>query len=124
MTRVLVLRPEPGASATAERARALGLEAIASPLFEIQPVEWRSPDPNRFDGLLLTSANAVRHGQGQLRELHSLKVYAVGDATAEAARERGFEIAATGDGGVERLLDSIDRNLRLLHLCGEHRSEP
>ena len=33
MKRVLVLRPEPGASATVERARALGLDAVAVPLF-------------------------------------------------------------------------------------------
>ena len=33
-------------------------------------------------------------------------------------------IASTGDAGVERLLGSIPPNLRLLHLCGEHRVEP
>ena len=38
MRRVLVLRPEPGASATVERARERGLDAIAAPLFEIEPI--------------------------------------------------------------------------------------
>ena len=42
MRRVLVLRPEPGASATVERARRLGLDAVAIPLFEIEPVAWAS----------------------------------------------------------------------------------
>ncbi len=123
MARVLVLRPEPGASATVERARAQGLEAIANPLFEVAPIAWEAPDPGSFDGVLLTSANAVRHAGEGLQSLRGLKAYAVGDATAQAAREAGFDVAATGDAGVERLLGSIEPDLRLLHLCGAHRSD-
>jgi uroporphyrinogen-III synthase len=124
MTRVLVLRPEPGASATVERARALGLDAVAAPLFEIEPVDWEAPEAIRFDGLLLTSANAVRFGGDQLETLRGLKVYAVGEATAAAARDAGFDIAATGDDGVDRLLGSIEAGLKLLHLCGTERRAP
>jgi uroporphyrinogen-III synthase len=124
MRRVLVLRPEPGASATVERARQLGLDAVAIPLFEVEPVAWRAPDPAEFDGLLLTSANAVRHGGGALQELRALQVYAVGDATARAAREAGFDVASIGEGGVEGLLGAIDPALSLLHLCGEDRIFP
>ena len=43
MRRVLVLRPEPGASATVERARARGLDAFAVPLFAIEPLDWDVP---------------------------------------------------------------------------------
>ena len=124
MRRLVVLRPEPGASATLERAQAMGLEADAMPLFEVEPVAWQAPDAARFDALLLTSANAVRHGGGGLRSLRQLPVYAVGEATAAAAREAGFDIAGTGDAGAERLLGSIESDVRLLHLCGEHRMEP
>jgi len=124
MRRVLVLRPEPGASATVEKARRKGLDAIAIPLFEIEPVAWQAPDPGGFDALLLTSANAVRMGGDELMKLRGLPVHAVGEATAEAARGAGFDIAAVGDGGVDRLLDSLDPDLRLLHLCGEDRREP
>jgi uroporphyrinogen-III synthase len=124
MTRVLVLRPEPGASETVERAQQLGLEAIAIPLFEIEPLPWETPDAAGFDGLLLTSANAVRGAGNQLQSLRGLRAYAVGEATAEAAREAGFDIAATGDSGVDRLLDSIDPNLKLLHLSGQERRDP
>lgn len=124
MRRLLILRPEPGASATVERARVLGLEAVATPLFEVKPVAWKAPDDAAFDGLLVTSANAVRHGGDGLKQLRGLKAYAVGQATAEAAREAGFDIAATGDSGVDRLLGSIEPNLRLLHLCGADAHEP
>lgn len=124
MKRLLVLRPEPGASATAAKARALGLEPIAIPLFKTEAVKWEAPEASAFDGLLLTSANAIRCGGDRLTDLRGLPVYAVGPATAEAAREAGFDIAATGDSGVERLLVSIDADLRLLHLCGADRHEP
>ena len=120
---LLVLRPEPGASATAERAQALGLKTVVAPLFEVESVNWTAPEPTRFDWLLLTSANAIRHAGDKLESLRGLKAYAVGEATAEAARDAGFDIGATGEAGVERLLGSIEPDLRLLHLCGEDRSE-
>ena len=123
MTRVLVLRPEPGASATLWRACERGLEAVAIPLFEIEPVAWQAPEPVGFDGLLLTSANAVRSGGEQLQKLRGLPVYAVGEATAEAARQGGFDIASTGDADIRRLLGSIEPELKLLHLAGEHRTD-
>jgi uroporphyrinogen-III synthase len=123
MRRLLVLRPEPGASATVARALERGLDAVPVPLFRIEPLDWHAPDPGDFDGLLLTSANAVRHGGAQLQRLRTLPVYAVGEATAEAARSAGFALAATGDSGADRLLSSIESELSLLHLCGESRRE-
>jgi len=124
MKRVLVLRPEPGATATVGRAREHGLDAVAMPLFELEPVEWQAPDPAGFDALLLTSANAVRQGGEGLKALLGLPVHAVGKATARAAREAGFEIASVGSHGAYTLLRSLDADLRLLHLCGEHRLGP
>jgi uroporphyrinogen-III synthase len=124
MRRLFILRPEPGASETLARAQAQGLDAIAIPLFVVEPVEWVAPDPGSFDGLLLTSANAVRHGGEQLAELRGLPVYAVGSASAEAARGAGFDLASTGDAGVDRLLGSLEPGLKLLHLAGADRREP
>jgi uroporphyrinogen-III synthase len=123
MARVLVLRPEPGASETLRRARNHGLDALAIPLFEIEPVKWQAPDPAGFDGLLLTSANAVRNAGRQLDRVRDLGVYAVGEATAAAARNERFAILTVGEGGVEQLLESIPAGLRLLHLCGAHGTE-
>jgi uroporphyrinogen-III synthase len=48
----------------------------------------------------------------------------VGEATAAAAREAGFSIAMAGGGGVDSLLDSLPKELRLLHLCGADRRAP
>jgi len=124
MRRVLVLRPEPGASATIKKARGQGLDAAPMPLFEIDPVAWEAPNPSGFDALLLTSANAVRMAGGQLNALRGLPVHAVGEATAEAAREAGLEVVRVGSAGIDALLGSLPPDLKLLHLCGDDRREP
>lgn len=124
MSRLLILRPEPGATATLEKARALGLDATAIPLFEIQPIDWDAAEPGNFNGILLTSANAVRSGGEKLKAYRGLQAYAVGEATADAARKAGFGIGSVGSAGVDRLLGSIDAELKLLHPCGEDRHPP
>lgn len=119
MRQVLLLRPEPGLSASAERARRMGLEVIACPLFQVEALAWQAPDPARYDALLLTSANAIRHGGSELDKLRTLPVHVVGRATGQAARDAGFEIASTGGSTVEQLLATLPKELRLLHLAGE-----
>jgi len=124
MRKLFLFRPQPAVEASAERARALGLEPVVTPLFEIHPVKWIAPDPAKFDGLLLTSANAVRHGGESLEAMRPLPVYAVGQATAAAARAAGFKVRKAGTGNVDDLLAVIPARLRLMHLCGFHRRPP
>ena len=123
MRKLLLLRPEPGLSESAERARAMGLEVITCPLFRVEPVEWSAPDPAGYDALLLTSANSVRHGGQGLEGLKSLPVHAVGAATAAAAKEAGFQVETVGSGSAADLLSSLPPSLRLLHLAGQDRRE-
>ena len=120
MRKLLLLRPEPGLAASAQRARALGLEVIACPLFRIEPVHWDVPDPAVYDALLLTSANAVRHAGAGLGRLSNLPVHAVGEATALIAREAGLRVVNTGWAGAAELLATLPHSARLLHLAGEH----
>ena len=122
MRRLVILRPEPGASASVQRAQELGLNAVAVPLFKVEPVAWEPPEAASFDALLLTSANAVRCAGEALQDLRGLPVHAVGQATAEAARQAGFAIATIGTADAERLFGSIEPGQRLLHLTGEHRA--
>lgn len=124
MRPLVIVRPEPGASATAAAAQQAGLRPLVLPLFRIEPVEWRVPRTSPFDGLLLTSANAVRFGRDELGRLSGLPAYCVGESTAAAARDAGFSIATVGEGGIDALLELLPGNLRLLHLCGTERREP
>ncbi len=124
MRPLIIVRPKPAAGATAAAASELGLEPVVMPLFQIRPLAWSAPDPARFEGLLLTSANTIRHGGTELQQLRGLPVFAVGEATAAEARDSGFTIALVGGGGVDELLAKVDPGLQLLHVGGEERREP
>ena len=124
MKRLVLTRPEPGASDSAAKAAALGIETLIMPLFEIERVKWRAPEETAFDALLLTSANTLRHGGPELLRLRRLPVHAVGAATAEAARLAGFSVASIGGAGVDALLAGLARGIRLLHPGGEDRTPP
>lgn len=124
---VLILRPEPGASITAGRARALGLAPFVFPLFEIRPLEWHAPDPQGFDAVLLTSANAARHAGDGLRPFMHLPCYAVGEATAQAAADAGFTEVRVGTSDVEAVNAMMveDRVGLVFNPCGrDHRDLP
>ena len=124
--RLLVLRPEPGASATADRAAAMGLDPLVSPLFVVEPIGWDPPDPARFDALMMTSANAARHGGAALARYAALPGHAVGRATADAMRTAGLAVADVGDADAAALLKRLAAagGRRILHLCGAQRTDP
>jgi uroporphyrinogen-III synthase len=119
--KVLILRPEPGAGETAARARAMGLEPIVAPLFTVRARAWPPPDPSRFDAVLLTSANAARHGGGGMTPFLGLPCYAVGESTARAARDAGFAEVHIGPSDAAALLALAEQDGAgsLLHLCGQ-----
>lgn len=121
---IAVLRPEPGNRVTASAIEAAGRRAIRLPLFETRPVPWGVTDPGAFDALILTSANALRHGGDGLRQLRALPVYAVGNVTAEAARRHGFNVVMIGDSGAVALLKRAHAAgvRRALHLGGRERT--
>jgi uroporphyrinogen-III synthase len=116
---LLILRPEPGNSATLAAAQALGLDVLSYPLFAVRPLDWDAPDAAGYTGLLLTSANAVRMAGANLAQYADVPVFAVGSATAKAAQAAGLSNIVIGSGGVEAVLELAGPG-RLLHLCGLH----
>lgn len=122
MSLVLVLRPQPGADATAQRLREAGLEPIIYPLFEIGPMTWQARERESYDALMVTSANAVRWAGDALETFSELPAFAVGQATAAALSERGFRHIEVGKVDVQALVRVIDSAgyKNILHLCGDH----
>ena len=121
--RVLVTRPEPAASRTAARLRALGHEAIVAPLLLVRAVAWGLPD-TLPTAVALTSASAAALAGAQLARLTHLPVFAVGEATADAARAAGFTDirAARGDASAVFALAARAGFVSMLHLAGADRS--
>lgn len=121
---VLVLRPEPGATATLARLAAANTTACSLPLFALEPLPWAQPDRDGFDALLLTSANAVRLAGPSLGRYHDLPCWCVGAATARAARAAGLQVEQVGDSDGRTLLASAATlpPRRWLWLTGETNS--
>lgn len=122
--KLLILRPEPGATATAMRARAMGLDAEILPLFEVRPRAWTLPDIP-IDAVMLTSANAARMLGGLDPQLAALPAYAVGAKTGAASQAAGFADVRCGEAGVAELVAraAADGVRRLLHLAGADRTD-
>lgn len=122
MRPVLILRPQPGADRTAQRARAMGLEPLICPLFKIVAVAWSPPEPAQFEAVMLTSANAAYMGGPALGRYGLLPCWCVGEATAKAARDAGFtDIHIQGpDGSALAAAISGSGHRHILHLAGRH----
>ncbi|MDE0538078.1 MAG: uroporphyrinogen-III synthase [Rhodospirillales bacterium] len=120
--RVLVTRPREDAAGLAEALTALGCEAVLEPLFHVEFLDTAALDLSGVHALLLTSANGAR-ALARRDVSRELPVYAIGDATASAAGEAGFQQVHSADGGVDQLAELVkDRMPRdagiLLHVTG------
>jgi uroporphyrinogen-III synthase len=118
MMPLIVIRPEPGCSATLAAAQKMGLATQGFPLFRIAAKDWQAPAAKAFDALLLGSANALRHGGAGLKLYAGKPAYVVGEATALAAREAGLVVVSSGSGGLQEVLDKA-AHPRLLRLAGD-----
>ena len=124
--RVLVTRPEPGASRTAERLRAAGHQPVLLPLTTIDPLPAALPPSAKLDAVAVTSANALRHASAEVvSAIRHLPCFTVGAETARTAREVGFTKVESAEGDAPALAGLIATRLtagsRLLYLCGRLR---
>jgi uroporphyrinogen-III synthase len=123
---VLVTRATHQAGKLSDALRAVGAEPVEVPVLEIQPPDSFEPldralrELDRFDWLIVTSANTVHALTQRAAELNLsleppplLKVAAVGDATAAAARKAGFTITLVPESYVaESLISGLTQLIR------------
>jgi len=120
---VLVTRPRAQAEATAVALRALGHEPLLDPMLVIEPL----PPPDltgqeNIAAVVLTSANAVPALPASLKDR---PVFAVGPATAEAAKAAGCRDVRVGSDDGLALAGLVSRALPtwtgavVLHLAAE-----
>lgn len=117
---IFVTRPQPGGAATAARLRALGHRVTLAPLMIAEAIAWQPPAA-RPAAIMLTSGFAARLADAGA--LHDLPVFAVGAATAGAARTAGFVDVRDGGGTAQALLDCVAAAGfgDILHLAGADR---
>jgi uroporphyrinogen-III synthase len=118
---VLVTRASHQASKLSDGLRALGAEPVEVPVLEIRPpdsfaaLDGALENLGGYDWLVLTSSNTVKCLRSRADELglgftppKGLKVAAIGEATAEAARHEGFQITLIPESYVaESLVDDL-----------------
>jgi len=105
---ILVVRPFPDNEKTAAALRQAGHEVLLSPLLRFEPMALYDDHNAAYDAVVVTSANALRgiEGHPMLARLLRTTVFAVGDSTADVARQFGFQtvLSASGDSGALREL--------------------
>ncbi len=109
--KILVTRPEPGASATAARLQACGHEAILLPCLGIRPATPHLPENPQV--LIVTSGQAVSALPARLQHV---PVFCVGDATAAKLRAAGFTRVESARGDADDLFTLITQR----HIPGLH----
>jgi len=122
-TRVAVTRAAPENARTAARLQQRGAIALLAPLLDIAHRPF-DDDLSGAQALLFTSSNGV-HAYTRQSQARSLPVFAVGDATAAAARALGFAQVRSADGEVAALAALVTAELKpqngkLIHIAGAH----
>ncbi|MCO6386984.1 uroporphyrinogen-III synthase [Aliihoeflea sp. 40Bstr573] len=119
--RVLVTRPEPGASATAARLIERGFEPVILPLTEIVPLR-PAELPDGIDAIVATSANAFRHAPAAFMEkLRDLPLHVVGARTAKAAGRDVALVAPDARALSQALAGRLAARSHVVHLTGRVR---
>ena len=104
--RLIVTRPEPEATRTAQALIRLGHEAILSPMLNIV-IDAQAPIPDgAFQAVAVTSSNAVRAlaARTDTAVPPASPLYAVGDHTALEAKRLGFGSVRSAGGTLGDLL--------------------
>ncbi len=113
--RILITRGRDDAAPLAAELEARGHAALIEPMLEILPAAGSKQkligDLTSVQALLFTSANGVR-AFARLTPARGYRGFAVGDATAAAAREAGFARVESAAGDVEALAQLVVQRLR------------
>jgi uroporphyrinogen-III synthase len=126
---ILVTRPQPDNAATVAALRARGFEALPAPMLRFEAVAFQDDADAGYGAVIVTSANALRAvaGQAAIARLKELLLFAVGERTADAARDSGFHNVISADGDATALRELMLKSVRaktlkktttLLYLAG------
>ena len=125
--RVVVTRPQRDSERTAAVLRARGHDVLVASLMRVEPLA--ADLAGTWSAIIVTSANAPDAIAGNpVREaLTRLPLFAVGQRSADAARQAGFVNVSPADGDVRDLMRMLiaqraGTNAPLLYLAGEDRA--
>ncbi|MFD2205004.1 uroporphyrinogen-III synthase [Kiloniella antarctica] len=112
MIKHLVTRPVVDHEPFVSELKTMGRDVILFPVFDILFYPEDKLDLSNVQAILITSANGVR-ALCQNSNDFSFPVYCVGNSSAEAARDAGFEKVYSANGDVADLAELVCENLPL-----------
>lgn len=120
--RILITRPIEDSKPLADALEERGIEVLIEPLLEIRHLDDAEIDLDGVQALLFTSANGAR-AFAALSPRRDIKVFTVGDGSADAARQAGFATVESARGDVEALAALVVDRLKaeggiLFHAAG------
>lgn len=122
---VLFTRPEAATPVLRQALRARGYRVLVQPMLEIHPLQEPLPDTSDAQAVIVTSSHALRGLQADMFP-QPIPVFAVGQATAAAARRCGFgDVHAANDArtlAADVRAACSPRHGPLLYLAGRHRA--
>lgn len=125
--RVVITRPQADGERTATALRARGHEVLVAPLMRVEVIAANLA--GEWGAVIVTSANAPNAiAQNPARDaLIKRPLFAVGQRSAEAARQTGFINVTSAGGDVRALVRTLvgehaDAKAPLLYLAGEDRA--
>jgi uroporphyrinogen-III synthase len=106
MTRMLITRPEPDAAVSAMNLRSLAIIPVMAPLMRLVQLDSALPEPEGFAAIALTSGNTLRAlvARKAIHRYRHIKVFTVGDRTAEEAHLLGFTDVVSAGGAFADLV--------------------
>ena len=120
---ILLTRPLEDCSEMILKFQSLGHQVSHLPLLKIEKVEYELINSSNYDGIVFTSANAVKFLNTEKLD-KNIKCFCVGNATEKKARDVGFQNTIAAEGNVSNLKELIiqsyeSKNKELLYVSGE-----
>ena len=120
---ILLTRPLEDCSEMILKFKSLGHQVSHLPLLVVEKVNYDSVNFPSFDGIIFTSANAIKFLD--LKGIDKkILCFCVGEATEKTARNNGFQNVIAAEGNVENLKELILQNFdkkdgSLIYISGE-----
>jgi len=120
---ILLTRPLEDCKDLILKFKSLGHNVSHLPVIKIKPLKYNEPNFNNYNGIIFTSANAVKNLN--LKNINKkINCFCVGSATEKIVKQNGFQNIFCAEGNVNNLKEIILQNfsnneVSLIYVSGE-----
>jgi uroporphyrinogen-III synthase len=124
--RLLLTRPTIDSESIARQLRDQSISAVIDPLLSFALLDIKDLSLSSYQAIIFTSTNGIRAFEKFPFE-RNIKVFTVGDKTAELAKTLSFQSVTSAGGDLIKLSNTIKDQLNpndgpLLYICGKHQA--